>query len=242
MRAAFTFTPIGVIRSCFKEKFGIPRQAGLVKGLLSVLEILPPYDRDEAFRGLEDFSHVWVLFVFHANLAASWKPTVRPPRLGGNRQVGVFASRSPFRPNPIGLSAVALRGVRRDGGRLYLELEGGDFLDGTPVLDIKPYVPYADRIDGARAGYATAPPTTDGTLSFSEAAHRDCLRHGERLGVDLEALLGQILAADPRPAYRPRSHDDKLFAMKIFDLDVKWKVSDGMTQILQLSWLAKDKP
>ena len=138
METDFTFHPIGVIRSCFTEKFGIPRQPGLVPAARATLEVFSPYDRDEAFRNLDEFSHLWVIFVFHGIPAGKWRPTVRPPRLGGNRRTGVFATRSGFRPNPIGMSAVSLEGIRRHNGKLLLELSGIDLLDRTPVLDIKP--------------------------------------------------------------------------------------------------------
>ncbi len=240
MVPAFVFSPIGIIHSCFKEKFGIPRQAGLVPKARASLEILPPYDRDEAFRGLEDFSHIWVTFVFHASIRGGWKPTVRPPRLGGNRQVGVFASRSPFRPNPLGLSAVALTGIRQDGGRLLLELEGGDFLDQTPVLDIKPYLPYADCIADAHGGYAADLPPACRQVSFSAQALQVCRRHEQRLGVDLRDFIRQLLAYDPRPAYKASVSNGRIYAMKLFDIDVKWLVEDDQVQVVELRGLAKE--
>lgn len=241
MATEFVFSPIGIIHSCFKEKFGIPRQAGLVSGAPASLEILPPYDREEALRGLESFSHIWVTFVFHGNLGKAWKPTVRPPRLGGNRQIGVFASRSPFRPNPLGLSAVALTGIRRDNGRLLLELEGGDFLDQTPVLDIKPYLPYADCIAHARGGYAATPPSVRYNVSFGTQALQACRHHGQRLGLDLQALIRQLLAYDPRPAYKSSALNEQVFAMKIFDLDVKWRVDKEGVQVMELRRLPKEQ-
>ena len=158
MEPDFTFHPIGVIRSCFTEKFGIPRQPGLVPAARATLEVFSPYDHDEAFRDLDEFSHLWVLFVFHGIPAAKWRPTVCPPRLGGNRRTGVFATRSGFRPNPIGMSAVSLEGIRRQNGKLLLEMSGVDLLDRTPVLDIKPYLPYADALSGAFGGFADRPP------------------------------------------------------------------------------------
>lgn len=137
----FSFQPIGVIHSCFKEKFGIPRQSGLVTAAQATLELHAPYDCPEALVELEGFSHIWVTFVFHQSMRDNWKATVRPPRLGGNQRIGVFASRSPFRPNPIGLSAVQLESIDCKDGHCQLQLRGADLLDGTPVLDIKPYVP-----------------------------------------------------------------------------------------------------
>ena len=137
----YTFQPIGIIHSCFREKFGIPRQPGLVTAAEGRLEILPPYNRAEAFRTLQDYSHLWLVFVFHAALRQHWSATVRPPRLGGNQRVGVFATRSPYRPNPLGLSRVELRAIDYSGQGVNLLLGGIDLLDQTPVLDIKPYLP-----------------------------------------------------------------------------------------------------
>ncbi|MFQ5487471.1 MAG: tRNA (N6-threonylcarbamoyladenosine(37)-N6)-methyltransferase TrmO [Gammaproteobacteria bacterium] len=239
MAPEFAFPPIGIIHSCFKEKFGIPRQAGLVSRASASLEVLPPYDREEAFRGLEEFSHIWVTFVFHASIREHWKPTVRPPRLGGNRQVGVFASRSPFRPNPLGLSAVALTGMRRERGRLLLELEGGDFLDQTPVLDIKPYLPYADCIEHAHGGYAAEAPSVHHQVCFSAQALEACRRHEQRLGVDLQGFIRQLLAYDPRPAYKSSASNEHTFAMKLFDFDLKWQIEGDRVQVVELRGLTK---
>src|SRR3954463_4060851 len=138
----FIFPAIGIIHSCFKEKFGIPRQPGLAPLATAQLELLPPYDNRAALEGLETCSHIWLQFVFHANKRDAWKPKVKPPRLGGNKSLGVFATRSPTRPAPIGLSVVKLDGISEADGKLFLNLSGIDLLDGTPVLDIKPYVPY----------------------------------------------------------------------------------------------------
>ena len=148
----FQFAPIGVIHSCFGEKFGIPRQPGLVPAARATLELLPPYNQPAAVRELAGFSHLWLIFVFHGIPWGQWQPTVRPPRLGGNRRLGVFASRSPFRPNPIGLSAVRL--LRREG--CVLHVADVDMLDDTPLLDIKPYVPEFDAHPSAKAGWFDA--------------------------------------------------------------------------------------
>jgi tRNA-Thr(GGU) m(6)t(6)A37 methyltransferase TsaA len=216
----FTFAPVGVIHSCFKEKFGIPRQPGLVPAARAVLELLPPYNRAEAVRGLEGFSHVWVSFVFHACMGESWKPTVRPPRLGGNRRLGVFATRSTHRPNPIGLSAVELERIEAGPGRVLLHLKGADLLDGTPVLDIKPYLPYSDVIPGATGGFAAEAPDTLFEVSFSRPALDRCAAVPE-----LELLIRQILSQDPRPAYHGKNDAKRVFGMKLLDYDVKWEVT-----------------
>jgi len=153
-----SFEPIGVIRSCFQQKFDMPRQPGLVPEARAVLELFPPYNRMESFRGSEGFSHRWVIFVFHECKADASRTTVRPPRLGGNRRVGMFATRSGFRPDPMGMSAVEMEKIEGDNKGIRIHLKGVDLLDGTPVLDIKPYLPYADRIFEAKGGFAARAP------------------------------------------------------------------------------------
>ena len=155
MKNGFFVTPIAHIQTDFKEKFGIPRQSGRAPSLEARIVFEPEYRNADALREMEGFSHLWLLFDFSLAHKTEWSPTVRPPRLGGNKRVGVFASRSPFRPNPIGLSAVKLVRIEpteRDG--LVLVVSGADLLDGTPILDIKPYLPFADSIPEAKAGYA----------------------------------------------------------------------------------------
>ena len=219
----YRFRPIGVIHSCFKEKFGIPRQPGLAPAATATLELLPPFDRDEAVRGLDGFSHLWVIFLFHASADQGWSPTVRPPRLGGNDRLGVFATRSTFRPNPIGLSVVELAGVARHSGRLLLELKGVDLLDGTPVLDIKPYVPYADALPQARGGFSAAPPPAK-PVRFTAEAEAACAREEFRLP-GLRRLIEEVLGQDPRPAYQGKC--DRRYGVSIHDLDIRWLVQDG---------------
>lgn len=222
----FAFEPIGIIHSCFKEKFGIPRQPGLVTEARATLELLPPYNREEAVRGLEGFSHLWVVFVFHASMQEKWKPTVRPPRLGGNRRLGVFATRSPVRPNPIGLSVVTLEKIVCEAGRVELRLKGIDLLDGTPVLDIKPYVPYVDSIPDASGGFADEAPAAAFEIGFSPEALHACQAHP-----GLETLIRQVLAQDPRPAYYGKGGGRQSFGMKLADCDVKWEIVDGAVRV-----------
>ena len=222
----YCFDPIGVVRSPFKEKFGIPRQAGLMPDARATVEIFPPYHREEAFRELDRFSHVWLVFVFHRNIRDGWRPTVRPPRLGGNRRIGVFATRSGFRPNPIGLSAVRLEGVSTSGsipgGGCRLHVAGIDLLDGTPILDIKPYLPYADSIEAADGGFASERPSTELPVIFSPRALAAC----QAKEVEVPGLLRFItdmLKADPRPAYRSGRSERKRFGTRVFDVDVQWE-------------------
>lgn len=146
----YPMQPIGIIHSAFDQKFGIPRQPGLALSVSASIELLPPFASPEAVRGLEQASHIWLIFLFSATADQGWKPTVRPPRMGGNKRLGVFASRSPFRPNPIGLSPVELVAIRNEQGRILLDVRGADLLDGTPILDIKPYLPYSDALPEAR--------------------------------------------------------------------------------------------
>jgi tRNA-Thr(GGU) m(6)t(6)A37 methyltransferase TsaA len=221
----FTFSPIGLIRSPFPDKFGIPRQPRLAPAAEARLELLPGFDREEAFTGLDGFSHVWLLFVFHVDcLDAGWRPTVRPPRLGGRGKVGVFASRAPYRPNPIGLSAVAHHGLTRNGGGLGLRLAGVDLLDGTPVLDIKPYLPYADRIDAASGGFAARPPARRWPVRFSALAHAAMAAQDPDGRLRLKALIEQVVAQDPRPGYMDRYPARRHYGLKLYHLEIAWEI------------------
>jgi len=231
---SFDFQPIGVIHSCYKEKFGIPRQSGLVTAAPATLELYSPYDRPEALTALQGFSHVWVVFVFHQALRDEWKPTVRPPRLGGNQRIGVFASRSPFRPNPIGLSAVMLKDIQCHNGRCQLILRDGDFLDGTPVLDIKPYLPYADALPDARGGFAAQSPGNEITVTFNELAAVQCAEWEQVQYPGLRQLIEQVLQMDPRPAYRVEREDKQSFGMRLYDLDVKWLALGNRIEVTAL--------
>jgi tRNA-Thr(GGU) m(6)t(6)A37 methyltransferase TsaA len=223
MNSTFIFNPIGIIHSCFPEKFGIPRQPGLVPTAQATLEILPPFDQDEAFSGLEAFSHLWLVFVFHGIRNGSWHPTVRPPRLGGNRRTGVFATRSGFRPNAIGMSAVSLKKICRIGGQLELHLSGIDLLDRTPVLDIKPYLPYTDSIPCACGGFASHPPYPSLTVDFTEQSRQACMEL-EKTYPGLTKLIEQVLQTDPRPAYMGRGSKRTEFGMRLYDLNIRWSV------------------
>jgi len=230
--AAYSFTPIGIVRSPFTDKFGIPRQPGLAGAAEAEVLLLPPYDREEAFAGLEGFSHVWLLWVFHDDcLDAGWRPTVRPPRLGGRRKVGVFASRAPYRPNPIGLSAVVHRGLARTADGLVLRIAGADLLDGTPVLDIKPYVPYADALPEATGGFAQAPPATGWTVRFSARAEAQIAARDPDGALKLRALIAQVIAQDPRPGYLDRYPERTEFGLRLYDCDIKWRLDGNSVEV-----------
>ncbi len=230
----FDFQPIGIIRSCYKEKFGIPRQPGLATAATATLELYTPYDRPEALMELQGFSHIWLVFVFHQAMRDEWKPTVRPPRLGGNQRVGVFASRSPFRPNPIGLSAVMLEDIQCNSGHCELQLRGADLLDGTPVLDIKPYVPYADSLPDARGGFAVQPPQNKLVVVFSELATTQCATWEQAQYPNLRQLIEQILQADPRPAYQANKANEQSFGMRLYEFDVLWRVCGQHIEVTSL--------
>ena len=230
MNSEFTFNTIGIIRSCYGEKFGIPRQPGLVQCATATLELLPPYNTIEAIRGLEGFSHLWILFVFHQSARNQWKATVRPPRLGGNERIGVFSSRSNFRPNPIGLSVVELLTV----DETKLVLGGGDFLDGTPVLDIKPYLPYVDSIPGARGSYAASAPEPVNRVVFTTDAEEAVLALENDERPALRRLICDILAYNPRPAYQ-ESNDERIYGTRLYDLNVRWMQSGNAVTVVELS-------
>lgn len=237
----FTFTPIGIIHSPFKEKFGAPRQPGIAPAAHATLELLPPYDRDEALDGLAGFSHVWLVFVFHATADQGWHPTVRPPRLGGNARVGVFASRSTFRPNPIGLSAVELAGFGREDGKLVLHLRGADLIDGTPVLDIKPYVPYADSLPHARGGFADTAPAARLAVRFTAEAEAQLAAREAQYPhphPHVRELIVQVLAVDPRPAYRDDASAARVYGMRLLDFDLRWRMEGDSAVVLELQTVA----
>lgn len=215
--AAFTLSPIGYLTTPFGDRFGIPRQPGLAPHARGQLRLLQPYDRAETVRGLDAFSHVWLTFFFHRS-AGKWRSTVRPPRLGGNQRVGVFASRSPFRPNGLGLSLVELLAIDSSDG-VVLTFSGVDLLDGTPILDIKPYIPFVESVPAARAGFVDGPPSPL-PVDFSVQAARE-LRQQELRWPDFAALLREVLAQDPRPAY---ANDPlRVYGFRLYDLEISWR-------------------
>lgn len=226
---SYSVTPIGFVRSCFKEKFAIPRQPQLAPAARGVLELVPPFDQAEAVQGLEQVSHVWLLFLFHQALEDKPRLKVRPPRLGGNQSLGVFATRSTHRPNGIGQSVVRLEKV--EAGRLWLS--GIDLLDGTPVLDIKPYVPYADRVEDASNRIAEAAPALI-QVEWEDAALIQAQEHQARLGQPLVALIEQCLAQDPRPAYQEPG-PERRYGARLWDVDVHWHYPrPGLIRVLDV--------
>ncbi|MCR4459922.1 tRNA (N6-threonylcarbamoyladenosine(37)-N6)-methyltransferase TrmO [Pseudescherichia sp. L3] len=231
--STFQFAQIGVIRSPYKEKFAVPRQPGLVKSGGGELHLIAPYNQADAVRGLEAFSHLWLLFIFHQTMEGGWRPTVRPPRLGGNARMGVFATRSTFRPNPIGMSLVELKGIRCQGEQVILDLGSLDLVDGTPVVDIKPYLPFAEALPEAKASYAQHAPQATMPVSFTpELAER--LPQLEKRYPHLRQFIVEVLAQDPRPAYRQQEEAGKEYAVWLFDFNVRWRVTDAGFEVFAL--------
>lgn len=226
---SFEVKPVGIVRSCFREKFAIPRQPHLAPAARGVLELLPPFDQPEAVDGLEQVSHVWLLFLFHQALEDTPRLKVRPPRLGGNRSLGVFATRATHRPNGIGQSVVRLDKV--EPGRLWLS--GIDLLDGTPVLDIKPYVPYADCRPEATHTFAAAAPDTINVEWVAEA-RLQAEAHARRLAEPLVELIEQCLAQDPRPAYQ-QPQPERVYGVGFWDVQVRWHYPQpGLIRVLEV--------
>ncbi|MCR5665146.1 MAG: tRNA (N6-threonylcarbamoyladenosine(37)-N6)-methyltransferase TrmO [Oscillospiraceae bacterium] len=212
-----TLRAIARMESDFPDKFGIPRQAGLVEALVGRVVFEPEFRSEDALRGIEAFSHLWLIWQFSETLREGWSPTVRPPRLGGNERMGVFATRSPFRPNGLGLSCVRLLGVERGGGRgPVLLVAGADLMDGTPIFDIKPYLPYADAKSDARGGFAPA----------AEQPLRVEIAPGalDRFPADKRAALLGVLAQDPRPRYQ--KDPSRVYALRFAGFEVRF-AADG---------------
>jgi len=225
-------TAVAVCRTPYKQKFGIPRQPGLVDFVRGYVELVPPYNHIDAVRGLEQYSHLWLLFCFHENLAQGWKTTVRPPRLGGNEKLGVFATRSTFRPNGIGQSVVKLHAVHQQKGKVVLEISGMDLLDGTPVIDIKPYIPFSDAIPDALGGIAQQAPEQV-NVSFSAGADAQIASISAQYP-GLKQLIIAVLAQDPRPAYKKAKDDPKRYQVALYDLDIFWYATAAGIEVVAL--------
>lgn len=216
---------IGHLRTPFTDNFGVPRQAGLVNTTADLI-LYPPYDNVEALLGMEKYSHVWVIFLFHQNLTQGWKAKVRPPRLGGNSKLGVFATRSPYRPNHIGMSACKLMAIT--AGRLVLQ--GLDCLNDTPVLDIKPYIPYSDCIVDATSELIDRP-IAPLQVQYSAKALQQLASITD---IALKALIDETLAFDCRPAYKQGKEDNKIYANQLYHYDIHWQVIGNTVQVLEI--------
>ena len=216
--------PIGYIESDFKEKFGIPRQSGR-SSLVARVVFEPEYAQPDFVRGIEKFSHLWLLFDFSKAHRERFAPTVRPPRLGGNTRVGVFASRSPFRPNSIGLSCVKLLSVEKTQNGVSLLVEGADLLDGTPIYDVKPYIPYADCHPEAVGSYADEHANDTLCVEFPENLL-------EKIPKEKRTGLIECLRDDPRPSYQ--DEPERIYGMKFADFDLKFTVKNSVLTVIEV--------
>lgn len=217
---------IARVHSDFPTKFGIPRQSGLVSSLQSRIVFEPEYRNMDALRGLENFSHIWVLWEFSQSVRKGWSPTVRPPRLGGNRRMGVFATRSPFRPNPIGMSCVRLEEILQEEGKgPVLVVSGGDMMDGTPVYDIKPYLPYTDAYPDADGGWTSQIPSHHLQVELSDKLE-------EMVPDELREALREILAQDPRPSYQ--RDEERIYGMRFAGLEVRFCVEGNCLTVCSI--------
>lgn len=220
-----TFKIIARIKSDFREKFGIPRQSGIVQNLRSTIRFEPEFRNADALRGLEGFSHLWIMWIFSENIRSTWSPTVRPPRLGGNKRLGVFATRSSFRPNPIALSCVKIEQINFNGAEgPEIIVSGADLMDGTPIVDIKPYLPYTDAHPEAMGGFADA--VRQIKLHVKET---DVLR---KVSKDKRSALIEVLEQDPRPAYQ--NDPERTYGFTFANYEIKFKVHDDELEVVSV--------
>ena len=223
-----TFKVVARIKSDFHDKFGIPRQSGLLKNLRSTIVFEPEFRNVDALRGLEGFSHLWLLWIFSENVRDTWKPTVRPPRLGGNTRLGVFATRSSFRPNPIAMSCVKIEKINLAGeGAPTIEVSSADLMDGTPIVDVKPYLPYADSMPEATGGFAEAVRFKKLEVDFDVEAQAAL---DEQFPENKKAALVELLSEDPRPAYQRSA--DRIYGIRFAGFEIKFQVQgDHLTVV-----------
>lgn len=242
MKSELTVPLIGIVRSPFHEKFGIPRQPNLVQ-VPAIIEFNTPYDDVLAFEGLQAFSHLWLVWVFHDNKQSAeadkkFRTQIRPPRLGGNQKVGVFASRSMYRPSPLGLSVVQLVKVIERQGKVSLLIRGADLLDGTPIVDIKPYIAYSDAIPDAKSGFAQQAPellSIEWTAIASEQAQA-LIAQGE-FDNEQQQLINELLALDPRPAYQDDAN--RVYGMRYGQVNVLFKINGDTVQVEAIQLIDK---
>jgi tRNA-Thr(GGU) m(6)t(6)A37 methyltransferase TsaA len=240
-REVFEFRAIGVMRTCFREKFGVPRQSMMMTEARGVVKLNPDPTYREAVRHLEEFSHLWILFVFDRAGTRAWRPFIEPPRVGAPSDVGVFASRSPHRPNPIGMSVVPIERIDltpKDGVEIHVT--GVDILDGTPVLDIKPYLPFADRVENASDGWVVGE-IARYAVAFSAESLETLAALSETSYPRLRELITQMLESDPRPTSQRKTtpigqtaSEGAFFAFRVQDLDVRWRIQDGGVYVVSI--------
>jgi tRNA-Thr(GGU) m(6)t(6)A37 methyltransferase TsaA len=224
--------PIGTIHTPYIEKFAIPRQPGLAKSAEGKIIFFEAFNDPNYLRGIEQFSHLWLHFHFHQTAGKGHSPLVRPPRLGGNQKMGVFATRSTFRPNGMGMSVVEFVAVSYQKKQLILTVNGMDLLDGTPILDIKPYLPFADSIPQASGGIAQDSPELM-AVTFTEQANAQLNMLKQRYPA-LGSLIREVLSQDPRPAYHQNVHLDRIYGMTLFDLNIQWQVINRQNVVLTI--------
>lgn len=223
----YTFKTIAKIHTDFDSKFGIPRQSGLLQKLQGVIRFEPEFRNRESLRGLEGFTHLWLLWIFSENIRDTWSPTVRPPRLGGNTRLGVFATRSSFRPNPLAMSVVKIESIDLDSPNgPEIHVSGADLLNDTPIVDIKPYLPFADSIPNATGGFTDQVPFQSLLVEFPE-------QELKKVPVQKQELLKEILASDPRPAYKAKAENpERVYGFSFAGLEIKFKVQEGVAKVI----------
>jgi tRNA-Thr(GGU) m(6)t(6)A37 methyltransferase TsaA len=219
----YSISAVGHIQSPYKQKFAIPRQPRLVPEAKAKLIFAPDFNREEFVRGIDEFTHIWLLFRFHETADKGYSAMVRPPRLGGNERKGVFATRATFRPNAIGMSAVKLEGIEYKNGQLSLLLAGIDLLDGTPIIDIKPYLPYSDSMLDASAGFADTRPETQMSVEFTPEV--TLFIEQQTQYPDLLNFISNVLKQDPRPAYKKQKDGEQSYGMTLYDYNIRWQVN-----------------
>ena len=220
-----TIKPVAYIKNAYKEKFGVPRQSGLAPSVKSVIEFCNGFTDENIIRGIEQYSHLWLVWGFSKN-DGKWSPTVRPPRLGGNKKVGVFATRSPFRPNGLGLSCVKLEGVKKVDNKLKLIVSGADLADNTPIYDIKPYLPYVDSIPEASGGFSDEHKNDFIDVEFSESAKKS-------LSDDKLKTLSEVLSLDPRPSYQ--DDESRIYGLSFDKLQVKFRFENQKIYVTEIT-------
>ena len=216
---------IARIHNAYDEKFGVPRQSGLAEEVISVIVFEPEYRVEEALRGIEEYSHLWLIWAFDRTDRENWSPTVRPPRLGGNKRVGVFATRSPFRPNSIGLSCVKLVGKEKTREGTVLKVAGADLVNGTPIYDIKPYLPYADCIPGATGGFTDRTEKRTVTVEFAAET-------ADKLTGEEQRMLKSALKEDPRPAYQ--EDPERVYTFGFAGKQVRFRVRESILTVIEV--------
>jgi tRNA-Thr(GGU) m(6)t(6)A37 methyltransferase TsaA len=229
----FELNPIGVMHSCFKQRFGTPKQARRAPAARGWIEFTPPYDREEAFVGLDGFSHLWLLFLFHENLDKEVSLSAQPPHAGGETY-GLWATRSPNRPAGIGQSLVELERIERNKGKVKLHLKGIDLIENTPIVDIKPYLPYVDAIPDARSPFLQQAPEPELTVGFSAEAEQQ-LAELEHKYAELRQLIVEVLQYDPRPVATQHDNEETEFSMPLYDLTLRFSITGRQVSVIELT-------